>query len=106
DQFVRFRHAADVRALDRQRAHRQWRQRHRDVAAVKTDDDVFAAFYEAVDAEPRGRRRSNKIDRRPSAAIGHVDDLLRGIRRSAIDYRLRTTLLRRFTLGRIDIDND
>src|SRR5262249_54102673 len=104
-QFGHFRNAADVRALDRQDAHRNRRQRYRQVAAEQADDDVFAAFDQAVVADARALRRADEIDHRPGATLGEIDDLLRGIGRAAIDDVRGAGLFRRFALGGIDIDD-
>ena len=99
--------AADIGALHRDRAHRERRQRHRDVAAVEPDDDELAALDQAVDAEPRRRRRADQIDHRPGAAVGRRDDLLRRIgARRRRSPPCAPAFLRGLALDRIDVDDD
>src|SRR6516164_2064441 len=105
-QFGHFWNAADVRALDGQCAHRNWRQGHRHVAAKEADNDVSAALDQAVIADTRALRRADEIDHRPGAALGEIDDLLRSVGRAAIDHVRSAGVFCRLALFRIDIDGD
>ena len=99
---------AEIRTLDGQSAHRDRRQRYREVAAVQSDDDVFAALDQAVEADTRARRRADQVDRRPGAGavFGQLHDLLHGVGRSPVDHRGRACALGGLALGRIDVDDD
>src|SRR5262245_47138407 len=106
DQLFHLRQAANIRTLNGECAHRNRRQRYGEIAAVQTDDHIFAALDETVVTYPRALRRADEIDDTPGPAIGHVDDLLRRIGGTAIDHRFRSCFLRGFPLDRIDVDDD
>ncbi len=80
----------------------------REVAAVQSDDDVFAALDQAVEADARARRRADQIDRRPGAGavFGQLHDLLHGVARATVDHRRGARALGGLALGRIDVDDD
>ena len=57
-------------------------------------------------AKLHGVGRADEIDHRPSTAFGGGDDLLGGVRRTAVDRGHGAGLDRRLALDRIDVDHD
>src|SRR5262245_16518137 len=105
-QFLHLRQTADVGSLNGQSPHWYWRQRDREISAIKTDDDVFTALDQAVIANPRALRRSDEIDHAPGAAFGHINDLLQGIGSTTVNHRRSPCFLCRIALDWINIDYD
>ena len=89
------------------RAHRERRQRHRDVAAVEADDDVLAALDQAVDSRAAPSPTS-RPDRSPPRRRRLVAAMIccRGVGAPPSTTALRAGLLRRLALARIDVDDD
>src|SRR4051812_25849364 len=101
DHFLQLLQAADVGADDADRTLSDWRQRVHELAAVEAADDVAAAFSQGSDAERRGRRAADEIDR-----PGKPLQLLQRVRRPRVQRAFRAELPGGGKLRVIDIARD
>ena len=95
---------ADIGAADRDRAHRDRRDRQGRLAAEQADDDELTALGERVIAELHRRRCADAIDHGRGLAADRGLDLVERVGGRPVDRGDGTGLQCRRALGRIDVD--